>query len=44
MIVGDIILTIVNFLLIPPWHLAIVYVVLLLLVILSILKSWGFKA
>jgi hypothetical protein len=44
MIVGDAILAIINFLSFPTWHLVVLYVILLLLVIWSILKSWGFKA
>lgn len=44
MVVGDIILAIVNFLTRPTWHLVVLYVILLLLVVWSTLKSWGFKA
>ena len=44
MIVGDTILEVINYLSYPVWHLVVLYVILLLIVVWSILKSWGFKA
>ena len=41
---GSTVLAIINFLLDPIWHLVVLYVILLLLVVWSVLKSWGFKA
>jgi len=41
-IVGDAILAVVNFLVFPTWHLVILYILLLLLIAWSILKSMGF--
>jgi len=40
MIVGDTILTVINFLLNPAWHLVVFYVILLLIVAYRIFKSW----
>ncbi|MFH1967802.1 MAG: hypothetical protein ABIJ84_00255 [bacterium] len=42
MTVGDIILSIINFLTYPTWHLVVLYVVLLLFVAWYMIKSWGF--
>lgn len=39
---GDAIIAVVNFLTYPTWHLVIVYVILLLLLVWSMIKSWGF--
>jgi len=38
----DTILSIVNFLTQPTWHLVVLYVILLLIVAYSMVKSWGF--
>jgi hypothetical protein len=42
MIVGDVILSVLNFLTQPTWHLVVIYVILLLLVVAKMLKTWGF--
>jgi len=42
MTTGDTILAIINFLEYPTWHLVILYVILLLLIVYSLLKQWGF--
>jgi hypothetical protein len=39
---GDTILTVVNFLTYPTWHLVVIYVILLALIAWSMVKSWGF--
>jgi len=41
---GDGILAIINFIATPTWHLVIFYIIVLLLVVWSMLKAWGFKA
>jgi len=38
---GDTILAIISFLSYPTWHLVVLYVILLLLVVQSLMKSWG---
>ncbi|MFA6190320.1 MAG: hypothetical protein WC711_02270 [Candidatus Staskawiczbacteria bacterium] len=40
--VGDIFLSIINFLTYPTWHLVVLYVIIFLIVIWSMIKSWGF--
>ena len=42
MIIGDAILAIINFLTYPTWHLVVFYLILFLIVIWSMVKSWGF--
>jgi len=42
MIVGDTILTIINFLTFPTWHLVVFYILLFLIVVYTMIKSWGF--
>jgi large-conductance mechanosensitive channel len=39
---GNMVLAVINFLIYPTWHLVVLYVVLLLIVVWSMLKSWGF--
>jgi hypothetical protein len=39
---GDMVLAVINFLIYPTWHLVVLYVVLLLIVVWSMIKSWGF--
>lgn len=41
--IGEVILSIFDFLTQPTWHLVIVYVIALLIIAVSMLKSWGFK-
>jgi hypothetical protein len=42
MIIGDVILTVVNFLTVPVWHLVVLYILLFLIVVYTMIKSWGF--
>lgn len=42
MIVAGAILAVVNFLTFPTWHLVVLYVILLLLIAYTMIKSWGF--
>jgi len=39
---GETILFVIDFLTFPTWHLVLLYVILLLLVVWSMIKSWGF--
>jgi len=39
---GEVILSVVSFLTYPTWHLVVLYVILLLLIAWSMIKSWGF--
>ena len=38
----EIVMAIIKFLTEPAWHLVVLYVILLLLVVKSMLKGWGF--
>jgi len=40
--IGNVILSVINFLIYPSWHLVVLYVVLFLIVIWTMVKSWGF--
>ncbi|MCX6718529.1 MAG: hypothetical protein NTY81_02940 [Candidatus Staskawiczbacteria bacterium] len=39
---GNIFLSVINFIEYPTWHLVVLYVILLLLIAYSMIKSWGF--
>lgn len=39
---GDIILSVVNFITYPTWHLVVLYVIIFIIVIWYMVKSWGF--
>jgi hypothetical protein len=42
MLIGNIILSVVDFLTVPVWHLVVLYVILFAIVIWTMVKSWGF--
>lgn len=42
MTVGDTVISIINFLTTPSWHLVVLYVILFLIVAYKMVKSWGF--
>lgn len=42
MTLGDTILSVINFLSYPTWHLVVLYIILFSLVAYSMVKSWGF--
>jgi len=42
MVIGNAILSVIDFLSYPAWHLVVLYVFLFILVAYSMIKSWGF--
>jgi len=40
--IGISILTIINFITVPTWHLVVLYIILFALIAWSMIKSWGF--
>ncbi len=40
---GVIALAVINFLTVPTWHLVVLYVILFLIVVWFMVKSWGFS-
>ena len=42
MIFSDIVISVINFITYPTWHLVVLYVILFLIIIYSMYKSWGF--
>jgi len=40
--IGVALLAVINFLAYPTWHLVVLYIILFLLVVWSMVKSWGF--
>ena len=42
MILGTALLAIINFLIFPTWHLVVLYLIIFAIVIISMVKSWGF--
>ena len=42
MAIGDILITALTVLSVPAWHLVVLYIIIFLIVIWSMVKSWGF--
>lgn len=42
--IGDIIISVIDFITTPRWHLVVLYIILFLIVIYTMMKEWGFTA
>jgi len=40
--IGSALLAVLNFIIYPTWHLVVLYVILLLIIAWTMIKSWGF--